>query len=71
MDLMGKLVITGVIAFITYQTYINIGVATGIVPNTGIPLPFISAGLSSLWNILIGIGIILNVSVQRGSNKIT
>jgi len=66
-DLAGKLIITGIVAIITYQTYINIGVATGIVPNTGIPLPFISAGLSSLINNLIGMGIILNIGMQRKS----
>lgn len=64
-DLLGKLIITGVSAVIMYQTFINVGVATGIVPNTGMPLPFISAGVSSLWNNLIGIGIILNISMQR------
>lgn len=68
-DLAGKLIITGVVAVITYQTFINIGVATGVVPNTGIPLPFISAGLSSLWNTLIGIGIILNVGMQRKTSQ--
>lgn len=68
-DMAGKLIITGVIAVITYQTFINIGVATGIVPNTGIPLPFISAGLSSLWTMLVSMGIILNISMQRKSKS--
>lgn len=64
-DLYAKLIITGFAAVLMYQTFINVGVATGIVPNTGVPLPFISAGVSSLWNNLIGIGIILNISMQR------
>lgn len=68
-DLAAKLIITGVIAVITYQTFINVGVATGIVPNTGIPLPFISAGLSSLWTMLVSMGIILNISMQRKSKE--
>ncbi len=64
-DLYGKLIITGYAAVVMYQVFINVGVATGIVPNTGVPLPFISYGVSSLWNNLIGIGIILNISMQR------
>ncbi|MDF1616320.1 FtsW/RodA/SpoVE family cell cycle protein [Petrocella sp. FN5] len=66
-DLFGKLIITGVVAIITYQSFINIGVTIGIVPNTGIPLPFISAGLSSLMANMIGMGIILNIGMQRKS----
>ncbi len=64
-DMYGMLIIVGVVAVITFQVFVNIGVTTGIVPNTGIPLPFISYGLSSLWSNLIGIGIILNISMQR------
>ncbi len=68
-DLLGKLIITGVVAIITYQSFVNIGVTTGIVPNTGIPLPFISAGLSSLMANMIGMGIILNIGMQRKSTQ--
>lgn len=68
-DLLGKLIIVGTIAIITYQTYINIGVVTGIVPNTGVTLPFISSGISSLLANLISIGIILNISMQRQTNN--
>jgi len=50
---------------IAYQSFINIGVATGVLPNTGIPLPFFSYGLSSLLSISVGIGIVLNISLQR------
>ena len=64
-DMLGKLIISGFAAVVMYQTFINVGVASGIVPNTGMPLPFISYGVSSLWNNLIGIGIILNISMQR------
>lgn len=64
-DMFGKLIITGYAAILMYQTFINVGVATGIAPNTGMTLPFISYGVSSLWNNLIGIGIILNISIQR------
>ena len=65
MDLLGMLIISGFVAIISFQTFINVGVATGILPNTGIPLPFISYGLSSLLTNMIGIGIILNISLHR------
>jgi len=68
-DLLGKLIIIGIVAIITYHSFINIGVTTGIVPNTGIPLPFISAGLSSLMANMIGMGIILNIGMQRKSTQ--
>ena len=43
----------------------NIAVATGVFPNTGLPLPFISYGVSSLASLYIGIGILLNVGLQQ------
>ena len=64
-DTCGMLLATGVGTLIAYQSFINIGVATGVLPNTGIPLPFISYGLSSLLSISLGIGIVLNVSLQK------
>jgi rod shape determining protein RodA len=64
-DTMGMLIATGVGCLIGYQSFINIAVATALIPNTGIPLPFISYGLSSLMSTAIGIGMVLNVSLQR------
>lgn len=64
-DEMGMLVATGVATLIGFQTFINIGVATSLLPNTGIPLPFVSYGLSSLVCCCAGIGLVLNVSLQR------
>lgn len=64
-DTKGMLLATGVAALIAYQSFINISVATGVIPNTGIPLPFISYGLSSLLSIMAGMGIVLNISLQR------
>ena len=43
----------------------NIAVATGIAPNTGIPLPFVSYGLTSLVSLYAGVGIALNVGLQK------
>lgn len=64
-DDMGMYVATGVATLIGFQTYINIGVATALLPNTGIPLPFISYGLSSLVSCCAAIGLVLNISLQR------
>ena len=64
-DMQGRLICSGMAALIAVQTFVNIGVATGLLPNTGIPLPFISAGLSSLLSIFIGMGLVLNVGLQR------
>lgn len=64
-DDMGMYIATGVATLIGFQTFINIGVATALLPNTGIPLPFISYGLSSLVSSCAAIGLVLNVSLQR------
>lgn len=66
-DTKGMLIAAGIGCLIAYQSFINIGVATGVIPNTGIPLPFISYGLSSLVSISAGIGIVLNISMQKTS----
>ena len=55
---------SGIIAMIFFHVVINIGMAMGIMPITGIPLFFLSYGGSSLWTALIGIGILLNISFK-------
>ena len=64
-DMSGKLICTGMAALIGFQAFANIAVATQIFPNTGLPLPFISSGVSSLVSIFIGMGFVLNVGLQR------
>lgn len=64
-DLAGKMIAGGMAAIIGFQGFINLGVATWILPNTGLTLPFVSYGMSSLMSLLIGMGIVLNVSMQR------
>lgn len=61
-DLFGSMLVVGVIAHIGIQVFINIAVATNTMPNTGIPLPFISYGGSSLFFLLIEMGVVLSVS---------
>ncbi len=62
--LSGTLICAGMAALIFFQSFINISVATGIIPNTGITLPFVSYGLTSLISFCIGIGFVLNVGLQ-------
>ena len=64
-DLGGRLVATGMGAMIAFQGFVNIGVAVGLLPNTGLPLPFLSAGVSSILSLFIGMGLVLNVGLQR------
>lgn len=61
-DLFGALIVVGVMAHISIQVILNIAVVTNTIPNTGISLPFISYGGSSVVFLLIEIGLVLNVS---------
>jgi rod shape determining protein RodA len=64
-DRLGMLIATGIAAMFMFQVFVNIGVTTMILPNTGIPLPFVSYGLSSLMSSMIAIGLVLNINLQR------
>lgn len=64
-DMPGRIICFGVAAIVIFQTFINIGVVTEILPNTGIPLPFVSYGLSSLVAMYAGIGLVLNVRIVK------
>lgn len=64
-DSAGMLICTGMGALLAFQSFSNIAVATGVFPNTGLPLPFISYGVSSLISLYIGVGLTLNVGLQR------
>jgi len=63
-DLFGRLVCVGVIAWFAFQAFENIGMTMGMVPMTGVPLPFISYGGSSMFANLIGLGLIQNVHLR-------
>lgn len=64
-DLEGKLIASGFVTMLLIQCFINMGVAMLLLPNTGTPLPFISAGMSSLISSYIMMGILLNISMHR------
>lgn len=61
-DKFGQLLVTGMEIWIMTQAFINIGGATGIIPLTGLPLPFISYGGTALVALLGGLGIVLNIA---------
>lgn len=69
-DTYGTLLATGITSIIAVQAIVNIAVVTGSMPVTGVPLPFISYGGSSLVINLTAMGILLNISRQSNSNKI-
>jgi rod shape determining protein RodA len=63
-DMYGRLVATGVVAWIAFQMFENIGMTLGIMPITGIPLPFVSAGGTSMMATWIGVGLLENVRLH-------
>ncbi|MDY2922889.1 MAG: FtsW/RodA/SpoVE family cell cycle protein [Eubacterium sp.] len=63
-DYTGMMIAVGIGSMFCFQVFINIGVATRLLPNTGLPLPFLSNGLTSLLSYMIMIGILLNIGIQ-------
>lgn len=66
-DPYGTLVCTGVIAWFAFQIFENIGMTLGLMPMTGVPLPFLSYGGSSMFANLIGFGLLQNVHASHRS----
>jgi rod shape determining protein RodA len=64
-DHYGQMVCTGVIAWFAFQTFENIGMTLGLMPMTGVPLPFMSYGGSSMFATLIGFGLLQNVNARH------
>ena len=64
-DLLGSLIASAVGTMLAFQVFINVGVATGMLPNTGMAFPFVSYGGSSMWVSMIAIGLVLNVSMCK------
>ena len=66
-DPAGTLIAAGVVTMLVFQTFINVGMTIGIMPITGIPLPFVSYGGSSLIASFLGVGLLENVHMRRFS----
>ncbi len=67
-DIFGRLTAVGIVSWIIFQAFINIAAISGLIPLTGVPLPFISYGGTSIVFLLTGIGILLNISKQTDLN---
>ena len=63
-DLYGRNLATGIVVWLSVQTFLNIGGMINLIPMTGVPLPFISAGGTALLSALIAMGILVNISKQ-------
>jgi cell division protein FtsW len=66
-DTFGTMLATGITSVIAIQAIINIAVVTGSIPVTGVPLPFISSGGSSLVLNMMAMGVLLNISRQKSN----
>ena len=66
-DKFGQLIIVGVMAMLLFHVYENIGMCIGVMPITGIPLPFISYGGTNLVVNMAGVGLVLNVTQHKSS----
>jgi rod shape determining protein RodA len=64
-DAFGRLIACGVATMIFFQTFVNIGVNVGLLPVTGLTLPLVSYGGSSLWATLFGIGLVESVVMRH------
>jgi rod shape determining protein RodA len=66
-DTLGTLICVGILAMLLFQVFENVGMTMGIMPITGIPLPFMSYGGSSTLTMFAAIGLVLNVHTRRFS----
>ncbi len=68
-DFLGMMIAVGVASMYMFQIFCNICVTTRLLPNTGLPLPFLSNGLSSMAASMIGIGLVVNIGIQPARSK--
>ena len=66
-DLFGRLVATGVVCWFAFQAFENIGMTVGIMPVTGLPLPFVSYGGSAMFAVMLATGLLQNVHMRSRS----
>ena len=65
-DPFGTIFAAGVAAMLLFQLFVNVGMVIGIMPITGIPLPFISHGGASLISIALALGILQSINIRQG-----
>ena len=68
-DTFSQLVAAGIAGMFAFQTFVNMGVATGILPTTGMSLPFISYGGSSMWTNMVALGLMLNIRKKETKSR--
>ena len=69
-DLQGRLIAAGVAGMLIFETFVHVGVVTGLVPATGMPFPFVSYGGSMIWVHMIAMGMVLNVGLKRDEEEL-
>ncbi len=67
-DLFSQLIAAGIGGMFAFQAFVNTGVAVNLIPNTGMSLPFVSYGGSSMWNNMAAVGLVLNIGVKRAKS---
>jgi rod shape determining protein RodA len=65
-DMLGRLLIAGVVSMLTFHIVVNVGMTIGVMPVTGVPLPFVSYGLSALIIGMASLGLVMSVGASRG-----
>ncbi len=68
-DVLGQFIAMGVAGMLAFQTFVNAGVALGLVPNTGMSLPFVGYGGSAMWTSMVSIGLVLNIR-KKGTKSL-
>ena len=69
-DGLGRTIAGGVAGLLLFQTFVNVGVVTGLLPNTGMPFPFMSYGGTHMWTHMAAIGLVLNVGLTRARENV-
>ena len=69
-DKFGCLLAAGITGMISVQAFINMGVVTGMLPTTGLPLPFFSAGGTSVSVMMAAVGVLLSISRENGARVV-
>jgi len=69
-DLQGRLIAAGVAGMLIFETFVHVGVVTGLVPATGMPFPFVSYGGSMIWVHMIAMGMVINVGLKRDEEEL-